>query len=72
MKATAVYQDMYPLLVLSEESTSLLEHELRGYVGTQGIHERWKSDPVPIERYVQLAATLRENLLSGAKCFRVK
>jgi len=72
LEATAFYQDMYPLLVLSEESTSLLEHELRGYVGTQGIHERWKTDPVPIERYVQLSATIRENLPSGAKCFRMK
>lgn len=51
LKATAIYQDMYPLLVLSEESTTLLEQELRGHVGTQGIHERWKTDPVPIERF---------------------
>jgi len=51
LNATAKYQDMYPLLVLSEESTVAVENELRGHVGTQGIDERWKTDSVPIERF---------------------
>jgi len=50
--ATAKYQDMYPLLVLSEESIVPIEEELRGHVGTQGIDERWKVDSVFIERCV--------------------
>ncbi|CAA7268053.1 unnamed protein product [Cyclocybe aegerita] len=49
--ATAKYQDMYPLLVLSEESTGAIEKELRGHVGTQGIEERWKTDRIVIERF---------------------
>ncbi|KAH9486404.1 Mitochondrial amidoxime-reducing component 1 [Psilocybe cubensis] len=51
LKATAKYQDMYPLLVLSEESTVAIEKQLRGYVGTQGIDERWRTDTVPIQRF---------------------
>jgi hypothetical protein len=51
LNATAKYQDMYPLLVLSEESTWAVENELRGHVGTQGIDERWKTAKVPIERF---------------------
>ncbi|KAF8963903.1 MOSC N-terminal beta barrel domain-containing protein [Flammula alnicola] len=51
LNATAKYQDMYPLLVLSEESTVVVEKELRGHVGTQGIDERWRTDSVPIERF---------------------
>jgi hypothetical protein len=50
LKATAKYQDMYPLLVLSEESTVAIEDVLRDHVGTQGIHERWAGDNVAIER----------------------
>ncbi|KAF8167503.1 MOSC N-terminal beta barrel domain-containing protein [Crassisporium funariophilum] len=51
LKATAKYQDMYPLLILSEESTQAVDAELRGRVGTQGIEERWKTENVPIERF---------------------
>ena len=50
LQATAKYQDMYPLLVLSEESTSLVDEELRKHVGTQGIDESWKTGNVAIER----------------------
>lgn len=52
LDATAKYQDMYPMLVLSEESTATIEEELRSRIGTQGIDERWRTDNVPIERFV--------------------
>jgi len=51
LKATAKYQDMYPLLILSEESTAAIEAELRGHVGTQGIDASWATGSVAIERY---------------------
>ncbi|KAH6917093.1 hypothetical protein BKA70DRAFT_1251338 [Coprinopsis sp. MPI-PUGE-AT-0042] len=51
LKATAKYQDMYPLLVLSEESISPINEELRKHVGTQGIKDTWKTDSVVIERF---------------------
>lgn len=53
LDATAKYQDMYPLLVLSAESTAAVDETLRGYVGTQGIDARWREDNVVIERHVQ-------------------
>lgn len=52
LKATAVFQDGYPLLVASEESLLAVETELRGHVGKQGVDERWKSDRLVIERSV--------------------
>ncbi len=52
LDATAKYQDMYPLLVLSEESTVEIDTELRKHVGSQGIAENWSVDNVPIERCV--------------------
>lgn len=52
LEATAKYQDMYPLLVLSEESTVSVDSELRKHVGSQGINEKWSVDNVPIERCV--------------------
>ncbi|KIM47725.1 hypothetical protein M413DRAFT_439401 [Hebeloma cylindrosporum] len=51
LDATAKYQDMYPMLVLSEESTGAIEKELQSHIGTQGIDERWRTDSVPIERF---------------------
>lgn len=51
LKATSKYQDMYPLLVLSEESVSPINEELRKHVGTQGIQESWKTNSVAIERF---------------------
>jgi len=51
LDATAKYQDMYPMLVLSDESTAAVENELQSYIGTQGIDERWRVDKVPIERF---------------------
>ena len=50
LDATFRYQDGYPLLVLSEESVEAAEVEVRKYVGTQGIEERWKDDKLVIER----------------------
>ncbi|KAF5374882.1 hypothetical protein D9758_000495 [Tetrapyrgos nigripes] len=51
LKATAVYQDGYPLLVLSEENVKAVEKELRRHVGTQGIEERWATDEIVVERF---------------------
>ncbi|TFK70463.1 hypothetical protein BDN72DRAFT_838985 [Pluteus cervinus] len=51
LNATALYQDMYPLLILSEESMQEIEHEIRPKVGTQGITEGWRDGKVAIERF---------------------
>jgi len=51
LEANAVFQDCYPLMVLSEESMTRIEEELRGQVGTQGIDERWKTESLVIERF---------------------
>ncbi|KAF9469581.1 hypothetical protein BDZ94DRAFT_1242756 [Collybia nuda] len=51
LKATAVYQDGYPLLVLSEESMGDVNREIKDRVGTQGISEAWKEDSVAIRRF---------------------
>ncbi|KAJ7155932.1 MOSC N-terminal beta barrel domain-containing protein [Mycena crocata] len=51
LEAKAVFQDCFPLMVLSEESTARVEEELRGHVGTQGIDERWKTERLVIERF---------------------
>ncbi|KAJ6520190.1 MOSC N-terminal beta barrel domain-containing protein [Mycena sanguinolenta] len=51
LDATAVFQDCYPLMVLSQESMARIEEELRGHVGQQGIEERWKSESLVIERF---------------------
>jgi len=60
LDATAKYQDMYPMLVLSEESMAAVENELQSHIGTQGIDERWRTDKVPIERYVYLCSVVRQ------------
>ncbi|KAJ7665432.1 MOSC N-terminal beta barrel domain-containing protein [Mycena polygramma] len=51
LDATAVFQDCFPLMVLSQESTTRVEEELRGHVGIQGIEERWKTESLVIERF---------------------
>ncbi|KAJ7724219.1 MOSC N-terminal beta barrel domain-containing protein [Mycena metata] len=51
LEAKAVFQDCFPLMVLSAESTMRVEEELRGHVGTQGIDERWRSESLGIERF---------------------
>ncbi|KAJ7024408.1 MOSC N-terminal beta barrel domain-containing protein [Mycena alexandri] len=51
LEAKAVFQDCFPLMVLSAESTTRVEEELRGHVGSQGIDERWSSESLGIERF---------------------
>jgi len=51
LKATAWYQDGYPLLVLSEESINVLHEEIRSRVGTQGIEDQWSKQEFQIERF---------------------
>jgi hypothetical protein len=50
LDASLWFQDGYPLLILSEESTSAIEKEAQKYVGQQGIHERWREEKISIER----------------------
>ncbi|KAF9469583.1 MOSC N-terminal beta barrel domain-containing protein [Collybia nuda] len=51
LKATAWFQDMYPMMVLSEESMADVNQETKGRVGMQGITESWKEDNVVIRRF---------------------
>ncbi|KAJ3769081.1 hypothetical protein FB446DRAFT_813458 [Lentinula raphanica] len=51
LKATTLYQDGYPLLVLSEESIDILHEEIRSRVGTQGIEDQWSKRKFVIERF---------------------
>lgn len=51
LTGAAALQDGYPLLVLSEESTTMVEQELSGHIGTQGINEIWRTNKVAIERF---------------------
>lgn len=51
LSATTDYPDGYPLLFLSEESVEVVEKELRGHVGKQGIDQRWSADRLVIERF---------------------
>lgn len=57
LKSTSKYQDMYPMLVLSEESMVQVDDHLRKHVGTQGIDAKWSTDSVPIERYAGFSYT---------------
>ncbi|KAF5383387.1 hypothetical protein D9757_008419 [Collybiopsis confluens] len=57
LEATAVYQDGYPLLVLSEESMDILQEAIRGRVAEDGnpnavagIGENWRTEELLIER----------------------
>ncbi|KAF8832747.1 hypothetical protein HHX47_DHR1001458 [Lentinula edodes] len=51
LKATTLYQDGYPLLVLSEESIDVLHEEIRSRVGMQGIADQWSKQEFVIERF---------------------
>lgn len=69
--ATAKYQDMYPLLILSEESMTAIEQELRAHVNTlKKVDERWKADSssIVIERWAscQVMTTDADMPLSGS------
>lgn len=50
LKATTWFQDMYPMMVLSEESMGEVNKETKERVGMQGISEAWKEDSVVIRR----------------------
>jgi len=63
LKATAHFQDMYPLLVCSEENAQAVEDQIKPLVGTQGIDQRWEDGKILIERF-------RPNIvLKGAGAF---
>ncbi|KAF9055998.1 MOSC domain-containing protein [Panaeolus papilionaceus] len=51
LEAYAKFQDMYPLLILSEESTDVIEQEMKQYVGQQGIDDQWRAGKIAIERF---------------------
>ncbi|KAF7307260.1 Rotamase-domain-containing protein [Mycena indigotica] len=51
LAATAVFQDCFPVMVLSEESTTRIEQEVRNHIGKQGVEERWRTDSLLIERF---------------------
>lgn len=51
LKATCKYQDGYPILVLSQESVSLVEKEIQSRIGEQGVEENWKEDKVHHRRF---------------------
>lgn len=50
LKATAHFQDMYPLLICSEENAQAVEEQIKPLVGTQGIDQRWEDGRILIER----------------------
>lgn len=50
LRANAIYQDLYALLVLSEESMDQINDKTREYVGVQGVAENWATDKVKIEQ----------------------
>nr|GAT59841.1 predicted protein [Mycena chlorophos] len=49
--APAVFQDCYPVMVLSEESTKAIEEETQNHIGKQGVEERWRTDSIVIQRF---------------------
>jgi len=51
LQATSVFQDMYPLLVLSKESMGEVEREIRVRIGEQGVSEEWREERVELRRY---------------------
>ncbi|KAG6855239.1 hypothetical protein H0H87_006338 [Tephrocybe sp. NHM501043] len=51
LDANFLFQDGYPLLMMSRESLGELEEEVRGRVGTQGIGEHWREGKVEIRRF---------------------
>jgi len=52
LHATSVFQDMYPLMVLSKESMSEVELHTRARLGQQGVDEAiWKDGKVEIRRF---------------------
>jgi len=68
--ATTKYQDVYPLMILSEENMAAIEQELRARVDTFKIDEHWKTDSssIVIERWAscQVITTAADMSLSGS------
>lgn len=63
LKATAKYQDGYPLMVFSEENVLAVDEQTRPLVGKQGVDPRWEDERVSVERF-------RPNIVfSGAGAF---
>lgn len=62
LKATTAFADGYPLLFMSEESVEAVQKEVRGYVGKQGVEERWAKDKLVIERCVPLCPRTEKNV----------
>jgi len=48
---TAKYQDMYPMLILSAESMSAIEDELRHQMDRLNIDEEWATKSIVVERF---------------------
>ncbi|KAG6831279.1 hypothetical protein H0H93_013807 [Arthromyces matolae] len=51
LSVTTMFQDGYPLLMLSKESMEEIEGEIRERVGTMGVGEVWKDGKVDIRRF---------------------
>ena len=50
LKANTIYQDLYALLLLSEESLDQIHDKTREYVGVLGVAENWDTDKIKIEQ----------------------
>lgn len=53
LDASAYYQDVFPLLLVSEESVGAIQKRIRDMVGTQGISDKWAEEELAVERYVK-------------------
>jgi hypothetical protein len=49
LKAFSNYQDLYPIMMLSEENLAAVEEKARPLVGMQGVSEKWKDATLKIE-----------------------
>jgi hypothetical protein len=50
LKAFSNYQDLYPMMMLSEENLAAVEEQARPLVGTQGVSEKWREATLKVER----------------------
>jgi hypothetical protein len=50
LKAFSNYQDLYPMMMLSEENLAAVEGEARPLVGMQGVSEKWRDATLKVER----------------------
>ncbi|KIY73375.1 hypothetical protein CYLTODRAFT_417060 [Cylindrobasidium torrendii FP15055 ss-10] len=51
LKASAVFQDGYPLLFITEESLEVIEAAIQSQIGKAGVEERWKKERLVVERF---------------------